>query len=95
MESRRAAPHLFLIMLTALTGLAQEPASHPPRQQTSRTRVVLLGTGTPVPDPDRSGPATAVVVETPLTLSILGLALCGARRPLLSREGYRRSNRAI
>ncbi|MCB9684801.1 MAG: MBL fold metallo-hydrolase [Alphaproteobacteria bacterium] len=28
---------------------------------TSGTRVVLLGTGTPVPDPERSGPATAVV----------------------------------
>ncbi|MFL5481810.1 MAG: MBL fold metallo-hydrolase [Gemmatimonadaceae bacterium] len=27
-----------------------------------RTRVVLLGTGTPVPDPDRSGPATAIIV---------------------------------
>ena len=29
----------------------------------SRTKVVLLGTGTPVPDPDRSGPATAIVVD--------------------------------
>ena len=28
-----------------------------------RTRVVLLGTGTPVPDPERSGPATAIVVD--------------------------------
>jgi ribonuclease Z len=28
----------------------------------TRTRVVLLGTGTPGPDPDRSGPATAIVV---------------------------------
>ena len=28
-----------------------------------RTRLVLLGTGTPQPDPDRSGPATAVVVN--------------------------------
>src|SRR5467141_1707730 len=27
-----------------------------------RTEVVLLGTGTPYPDPDASGPATAVVV---------------------------------
>lgn len=27
----------------------------------SKTRLVLLGTGTPQPDPDRSGPATAVV----------------------------------
>jgi len=32
-------------------------------QQTVRTKVVLLGTGTPAPDPDRSGPATAVVVD--------------------------------
>ena len=30
---------------------------------TTRTKVVLLGTGTPVPDPDRSGPATAIVVD--------------------------------
>jgi len=29
----------------------------------SNTRLVLLGTGTPQPDPDRSGPATAVVVN--------------------------------
>ena len=29
----------------------------------SRTQVVLLGTGTPGADPDRSGPATAIVVD--------------------------------
>lgn len=29
----------------------------------SRTQVVLLGTGTPGPDPERSGPATAIVVD--------------------------------
>jgi ribonuclease BN (tRNA processing enzyme) len=27
------------------------------------TRVIMLGTGTPYPDPDRSGPATAIVVK--------------------------------
>src|SRR5215813_11918898 len=27
------------------------------------TQVVMLGTGTPRPDPDRSGPATAIVVN--------------------------------
>ena len=27
------------------------------------TQIVLLGTGTPAPDPDRSGPATAIVVN--------------------------------
>ena len=31
--------------------------------QAPRTRIVLLGTGTPSPDPDRSGPATAIVVD--------------------------------
>ena len=32
--------------------------------QTARTTVVLLGTGTPVPDPDRSGPGVAIVVDS-------------------------------
>jgi ribonuclease BN (tRNA processing enzyme) len=32
--------------------------------QTSRTQIVMLGTGTPIPDPDRSGPATAIVVDS-------------------------------
>ena len=35
---------------------AQKPAA-------SKTLVVLLGTGNPGPDPDRSGPATAIVVN--------------------------------
>ena len=38
-----------------------------PGQQTNgagvRTKVVLLGTGTPEPNPDRSGPATAIIVD--------------------------------
>jgi ribonuclease BN (tRNA processing enzyme) len=38
-----------------------QPVQTSPTQAT-RTRVVLLGTGTPVPDPDHSGPATAIVV---------------------------------
>ena len=29
-----------------------------------RTKVITLGTGTPIPDPDRSGPATVVVVDS-------------------------------
>jgi ribonuclease BN (tRNA processing enzyme) len=64
MESlSQANIHLLLIMLTAVSGVAQESAGHSPSQPTARTRVVLLGTGTPVPDPDRSGPATAIVVD--------------------------------
>ena len=33
------------------------------RDSTSKTHVVLLGTGTPSPDPERSGPATTIVVN--------------------------------
>src|SRR5713101_2592379 len=37
-----------------------------PSATVARTQVVLLGTGTPRPDPQRSGPATAIVVgDTP------------------------------
>src|SRR5579859_1078248 len=63
MRSRRMAAYLLLIMLTAVSGVAQESTSHSPGQATPRTRVVLLGTGTPVPDPDRSGPATVIAVD--------------------------------
>src|SRR5262249_11523100 len=51
------------LLLFALAALAQPSASQLPKEHTTRTRVVLLGTGTPVPDPDRSGPATAIVVD--------------------------------
>jgi ribonuclease Z len=30
----------------------------------SRTQVVILGTGTPIPDPERSGPGIAIVVDS-------------------------------
>jgi ribonuclease BN (tRNA processing enzyme) len=50
------------VMLIAVAASPQQAASQPPKELTTRTRVVLLGTGTPVPDPDRSGPATAIVV---------------------------------
>jgi ribonuclease BN (tRNA processing enzyme) len=36
-----------------------QQTTHP----TDRTRIVMLGTGTPRPDPDRAGPATAIVVK--------------------------------
>ena len=49
-------------LLVALGANAQQHASQPPSGHTTRTKVVLLGTGTPIPDPDRSGPATAIVV---------------------------------
>ena len=32
--------------------------------QPSRTTIVMLGTGTPIPDPDRAGPSVAIVVDS-------------------------------
>ena len=53
----------FLSILMAVTAAAQQATNQAPSQHAARTRVVLFGTGTPVPDPDRSGPATAIVVD--------------------------------
>jgi ribonuclease BN (tRNA processing enzyme) len=46
------------VVLFSPTAVFPQPAS--PAQA---TRIVLLGTGTPTPDPERSGPATAIVVN--------------------------------
>src|SRR5215813_11772951 len=51
------------LLLFALAALAQPFASQLPPKAVTRTRVVLLGTGQTVPDPDRSGPATGIVVD--------------------------------
>jgi ribonuclease BN (tRNA processing enzyme) len=51
------------IVIAAVAGVALLPVSQQPGSQVkSRTQVVLLGTGTPRPEPTRSGPATAIVV---------------------------------
>ena len=59
------------LLLTAFESGAQssirptksDTAIHKPVPKTSATRVVLIGTGTPAIDPDRSGPCTAIVVN--------------------------------
>src|SRR5258708_18599245 len=53
-----AAIVCFAIFASSLA--AQQQSATSPR---SKTQVVLLGTGNPFPDPDRSGPATAIVVN--------------------------------
>ncbi len=54
------------VVLIASKSGAQQPAP-----ATSGTQVVLLGTGNPRADPDRSGPATAIVVNgTPYLVDI-------------------------
>ncbi|MGH9743175.1 MAG: MBL fold metallo-hydrolase, partial [Candidatus Acidiferrum sp.] len=58
----RCLPALFtLILLPVVNAAAQTPAT--PHSSPSKTQVVMLGTGTPVADPDTSGPAVAIVVN--------------------------------
>jgi ribonuclease Z len=65
MENVGAHQVRFCVVLLAA---ALSTTAHSQSRQTSsvaatRTQVVLLGTGTPPADPDRSGPATAVIVN--------------------------------
>src|SRR5713101_5055488 len=48
-----------LLILTMSLSAQQQQVKRP----TSHTQIVLLGTGNPPADPDRSGPATAIVVD--------------------------------
>lgn len=48
-----------LALLTASPATGQQPQT----PAASKTKIVLLGTGTPAPLPDRSGPATAIIVN--------------------------------
>jgi len=52
-----------IILSAALILTTMQAGAESPKRGAGRTQVVLLGTGTPVPDPDRSGAATAVVVN--------------------------------
>ncbi len=57
--SRSSAFFVVTLLLTPSLGFGQKPEA----PALSRTRVVLLGTGNPAPNPDRSGPATAIIVN--------------------------------
>src|ERR1700730_16486026 len=63
-----AAVAALVLMALAVTlgGAASGPSGSREQSRSSektQTKVVLLGTGTPRPYPDRSGPATAIVVH--------------------------------
>jgi ribonuclease BN (tRNA processing enzyme) len=57
----------------------ERPASH--------TRVVLLGTGTPPADPDRSGPATAIVVNDTAYLVDVGAGVVRRAKAAVADRG--------
>jgi ribonuclease BN (tRNA processing enzyme) len=53
----------FSLGLTFLVLLPFFGSSQTQTQTTAKTQIVLLGTGTPLPDPERSGPCTAIIVN--------------------------------
>jgi ribonuclease BN (tRNA processing enzyme) len=61
MFTRRCLIGLCVAAMCSLSSLHVNARTQP--DSTSKTRIVLLGTGTPTPDPERSGPATAIVVN--------------------------------
>jgi ribonuclease BN (tRNA processing enzyme) len=55
----------YALACVVVMGCAHAATPAATRAQTpSRTQLIILGTGTPIPDPDRSGPAVAIVVDS-------------------------------
>ena len=78
------------ITLSLLSGAN---AAETNKQPSLRSRVVLLGTGTPAPDPQRSGPATLVVVDDAFYLVDFGPGVVRrAAAAVASVEGLRLAN---
>jgi ribonuclease BN (tRNA processing enzyme) len=77
----------------ALSLLSGANAAETNKQPSLRSRVVLLGTGTPAPDPQRSGPATLVVVDDAFYLVDFGPGVVRrAAAAVASVEGLRLAN---
>ena len=67
---RRGAVLFAAMLMSVSPGIVPHSAQAAP-PLTSTTQVVLLGTGNPPVDPDRSGPATAIVVnDTPYLIDM-------------------------
>lgn len=59
----RLNPPAILVVALLLSGAVGAAGQQPQGAAPSKTQIVLLGTGNPEPNPDRSGPATAIVVN--------------------------------
>jgi ribonuclease Z len=68
---------LFAVASVAAFGAIAHRRDARPRSEpaASRTRIVLLGTGTPNADPDRAGPALAIVVDSSVYLVDAGAGI--------------------
>src|SRR6476469_202229 len=54
---------IFIVALV-LSSIGTSVTPSPIATQGARTQIVMLGTGTPIPDPDRMGQAIAIVVDS-------------------------------
>jgi ribonuclease BN (tRNA processing enzyme) len=63
---------VWAALLASGVVMTSRAAQRPEAPQAYQTKVVLLGTGTPAANPDRSGPATAIVVNDTAYLVDLG-----------------------
>ncbi len=77
MIGRASIGVLLLLTLVVHFALAQSPGSE-------KSVIVMLGTGTPLPDPARSGPATAIVANDTAYLVDAGTGI--VRRAAAARD---------
>jgi ribonuclease Z len=75
---------LVAAILLASTASAHQAA---PTAQVVGTKLVLLGTGSPPPDPDRSGPASAVVVNGTAYLVDFGAGVVRRAKAAVAERG--------
>ncbi len=76
----------FALAVASVSMIPASNATMLSAQVAARTTVVLLGTGTPIPDPDRFGPAVAVVVDSVAYLFDAGSGVM-RRAAAASRDG--------
>src|SRR5216684_5314972 len=82
----RASTFLVLVLMLLTASLA---AGQPQTAAASKTRIVLLGTGNPGPDPERSGPATAIIVNDTAYLVDFGPGVVRRARPAFLDKGIK------
>lgn len=76
-------PRLLLALALAVPPAVGFAVATP---QPSRTTIVMLGSGTPIPDPERSGPAVAIVVDSTAYLFDAGTGIV-RRAAAAARDG--------
>lgn len=81
MQRRRSCFSLFVLIVAGTASLAS--AQH------ARTQLVLLGTGTPNADPDRFGPAVAVVVDSSVYVVDAGAGVVRRAAAAMRRDSIR------